>query len=131
MALIKNRQPQTLTTFYALAKMGTNALPALPLMIQSLADKDEEAVGSAINALGELHLQPDLVVPALTNFLMPSQPGLCVIAAEALGKFGPSARPAVPLLQRLLNDSIPMVRESATNALLKIDPQALTTKAGK
>jgi HEAT repeat protein len=45
-------------------------------------------------------------------------------AIKSLQIFGPEAKPAVPALIKLLHDNDDSIREQATNALLKIDPQA-------
>ncbi len=41
-------------------------------------------------------------------------------AIETLGKIGPGARAAVPLLKRFLQDREPFVRDAAANALKAI-----------
>jgi HEAT repeat protein len=45
-------------------------------------------------------------------------------SAQALGRFGPAARDAVPALQGLLKDSDADVRQAATEALLNVAPPA-------
>jgi hypothetical protein len=115
--------------FYAVSHMGTNALPAMPILLQCLGDKQENVVAGAIAALGELRLQPDLVVPALTNFLVGSRKWPRVNAVFALEKFGPPARPAVPHLLALLTDSDPLVRTMSTNALHEIAPETVSNPA--
>jgi hypothetical protein len=47
-------------------------------------------------------------------------------ASAALEKFGPQAKPAVPTLLSYLTNHYASVRQAATNALLKIAPEALT-----
>jgi hypothetical protein len=127
MAMMTNRQEKARDAAICIVgSMDANAFPAVPSLIQCLADKDEKVVKGAIRALGTLHLQPDLVVPALTNYLVHPQPNFRSDTEFALQQFGPAARPAVPLLKRLLTDSDAAVRYSATNALRKIAPEALT-----
>jgi hypothetical protein len=41
-----------------------------------------------------------------------------------LGEFGKDAKPAIPAVTALLRDTNPIIRNLATNALLRIDPQA-------
>jgi HEAT repeat protein len=45
-------------------------------------------------------------------------------AAEALGRVGPEARPAVPLLVQALKDEDSDVQDAAAEALKRIDPAA-------
>lgn len=52
--------------------------------------------------------------------------GLQLAAVNALGKFGPSGRPAVPVLLTVLTDSWFTVRNAATNALIRIAPEVIT-----
>jgi hypothetical protein len=111
---------------HALGGIGKAALPPLMAILTNRRSDPDGTVMSAIRALGRLKLQSDLVVPALTNFLTAHEPILQACAADTLEQFGTEARPAVLFLQKLLNDSDLMVRESATNALLKIAPEALT-----
>jgi hypothetical protein len=113
-----------------IALLATNARPAVPLLIQCLTN--ERTYCEACYSLGELKLEPDLVVPALTravqssNFPWPISPLDRAMASTALSKFGPEASSAVPALLNLLTNSYFHTREQATNALLKIAPQALT-----
>jgi hypothetical protein len=51
---------------------------------------------------------------------------LRVVSAQVLGECGSEARLAIPFLQMILNDPAYIVRQNATNALLKIAPEALT-----
>jgi HEAT repeat protein len=125
MAMLTNRQANAChVALFAIGRMETNALPALPLMLQCLNDPNEVIVISAIQALSHMKSQPILVVTALTNFLVDSRFDIQLSAANALQQFGSEARPAVPFLQRMLSDRI--ARFTATNALLKIAPEALT-----
>lgn len=67
-------------------------------------------------------MEPDLVVPALTNCLRSTDLYLRGAALDALGKFGANARSAVPALIPELYDPDPSVRKWATNALTKVEP---------
>ncbi len=70
------------------AHSGTNAMPAIPRLIECLKDPDENFAAMAARALGELQLRPELSVPALTNALQEDRFELAVAARTALGKFG-------------------------------------------
>lgn len=124
--MVKTTAETRCSAFFAVSKMGSNALPALPIIVQCLADNDPWVVKASIKALGALQLQPALVVPALTNLLTDSSLHTRCLAMHALKDFGPAARLAFPSLLVLLTDPSPVLRESATNALLKIAPEAVT-----
>jgi HEAT repeat protein len=61
----------------------------------------------------------------LTNLSTPTR----IIAIRALGEYGGDANAAVPQLLEALKDPNYSIRNSATNALKKIDPEA-AAKAG-
>ncbi|MGA2854322.1 MAG: sigma-70 family RNA polymerase sigma factor, partial [Verrucomicrobiota bacterium] len=64
------------------------------------------AANDAVIMLGELHREPDLAVPALTQILQNSAASyLRNNSAAALGRFGGQAKPAVSALQKALEDS--------------------------
>lgn len=65
-------------------------------------------------------------IPALTARLKDPVPLLRHLAAVELGRFGPQAKSAVPVLTELLHDEERSCREAAAEALAKIDPA--TTK---
>ena len=104
--------------------MGTNARPALPNLVALLANTNGLAVYAGY-AVGELQLEPQLVVLALTSCLQRSNDAIRFSAARALGGFGEEARSAVPALVRALGDSDANLQTCASNALWAIDPKAL------
>jgi HEAT repeat protein len=104
----------------AIGEIGTNARPALPTLIAVLRNTNALAVPAAI-ALGQMKLEPELVVPALTNGLLSRDARTRAKAAQALGEFGQKARGAVPALVKLLNDSDSTVRVCAMDALMRVD----------
>jgi len=108
---------------FTIVGMGTNARPVLPTLIAMLTN--DSLARRTMYALGELKLEPQLVVPALTNCLLRSNATIRFYAAHALCQFGGDARSAVPALVRALNDSNGRVQHWASNALVAIDPQAL------
>jgi hypothetical protein len=110
-----------IATLGGMGYLGTNMHPAIVLLIQCL--QDPELAWFAGDALGRLHLESDISVPALIECI-PS-PRMRVCAAVNLAKFGKDARPAVPRLTKLLDDKMPYVRAEATNALKAIAPETL------
>ena len=102
--------------------LGTNAHPAVVLLIQSLSDP--HLATSAAKVLGNLRLESDITVPALVECTHSPQKLLRMCAANSLGKFGASARPAVPHITKLLVDTDDSVRMAATNTLALITADA-------
>jgi HEAT repeat protein len=114
---------------YALGRIGPAAEKALPLLLPGITNKDETFRIYHLRAIGEIHAQPKLAVPpimtCLTNLSTPTR----IIAIRALGEYGGDANAAVPQLLEALKDPNYSIRNSATNALKKIDPEA-AAKAG-
>jgi hypothetical protein len=108
-----------------IVSMGTNARPALPALITLLTNKTRGVDILGIKVLGELKLEPQLVVPALANCLVSSNETARFAAARALRRFGENAGNAVPALLRVLDDSDADVQRCASNSLRAIDAQAL------
>jgi len=101
----------------ALAKLGPKAAPAIDKLVACL-----KGWGSgAPVALAKIGLA---AVPALTKALGAGSASVRGNAAEALGRIGPPARPAVPkLIERLGADEGPLVRKTAAAAITLIAPK--------
>ena len=99
--------------------------------LRSLGPVASDALPDAILGLGEIHQEPERVIPILVKLLdEPQSPqGFRYDALWALRQFGAQAKPAVPVLLRCLNDAEESIRHEATNALIYIDPEA-AAKAG-
>jgi len=107
-----------------ISDFGTNAEPAIPLLLKALADNDDLIVGHAAIALGRIQRQPELCVPGLTPLLSSVSISTRQKSLVALGKFGLAATSAVPAITGCLTDSDPFMRMQATNILKGIDPEA-------
>lgn len=85
----------------ALARIGDAAVPAL---IDTLADPDDDVRAQAAHALARMGPKAEPAVPALINAL--NDPNLDVRqgAARALGQIGSSAEEAVPALVKAIQD---------------------------
>src|SRR5882672_1017602 len=68
----------------------------------------------------------DSLISALTNCLHHPNNDVRVEAANALGRLGEEARPAVPALKEALDVRVIAVQEAALNALEKIAPKMLS-----
>jgi len=105
---------------------GRNAGPAIPLLLQCLADsRDEQMAEIAAETLGKLALDANRVVPALSNALHHPGADTRRRTVNALARFRDDARIA-PAIAMALSDADGGVREAANNALRKIAPEALT-----
>jgi HEAT repeat protein len=106
----------------SLGEFGPAGSPAIPVLIQAANSKDIAVRGPALGALGQIHQQPDVIVPLLMKYL--DDDNLNTPAAEALGGFGSAAKLAVPKLVALLKIHDKDLRHAVTESLKKIDPEA-------
>ncbi|HEU0008345.1 MAG TPA: HEAT repeat domain-containing protein [Verrucomicrobiae bacterium] len=100
-------------------------------LINALRDPDPNVRMNAASAFTIWNKRLEVVVPALTRALSDPNGGVRANAAISLGNFGSAAKPAVPELIKLYQDTNDYPRKCATNALLKIDPEAAAKAAGK
>jgi hypothetical protein len=115
----------------ALFKLGSESRPAVAALIKVLGDDDNETNVRAFSftirniaarALGRASAGTDEAVPALMTALEGAQTeSMKKDVAQALGDVGPPARPAVPLLRKLLKDNSQEVRRIVQEALLHIE----------
>ncbi len=109
-----------------LFRMGTNAAPALPALVQAINDNELDVAEHAVLALGLTGSGQAITVPALTHALQDPRARIRAAAADALSRLQAEARPAVPALLKALADEDPKVREWTTNALVEIAPEVFT-----
>jgi len=107
-------------------EFGTNAAATVPLLAKLTSNTNEYLAKSAIEAIGRIHLEPQVAVPALTNALRSPSSGVQWEAEHAISQFGTNAICAVPLLVEALTNHVYKLRAAATNALLRIAPTVLT-----
>ena len=86
-----------------LGEMGTNAMRALPLLVEASRDGNKEVASLSIQALAEVG--GDKIVSVLIEHLQSTDPSIRASAATALGKLGPKAKAAIPALNQLVTDS--------------------------
>ena len=111
-------------TTIAMNFRGTNGLPALPLLLRTAEDSDVRLARASILALGTIKLQPETVLPVLTNRLHAPKPELRVAAVYALGSFKPQAVQLVPVLRDVLErDHDAAVRLEAVAVAAKFKEQ--------
>ncbi len=119
-------------------RIGFNSPNVLPALLRTMTDDKYAGVRSnSVIALGHLgqDLKPDdpelaRIVTALTNALTddPSE-NIRSYAANYLGYMGTNASAAKPALVRATDDKKPRVRESATEALQKIESERPRNRA--
>lgn len=102
----------------ALGLLGPVAGAAVPSLVQALQDADPEVRQRAAYALGQLRLRPEIVVPALQAALEQDPANSGWWCTQALGAYGATAEPALPLLAELLAD--PATCQDASLALVRI-----------
>jgi PBS lyase HEAT-like repeat-containing protein len=111
-----------------LGDFGPSAKAAVPFLIQALQGPQVELHEAAIQSLGRIHSNPDVVLPLLVPCL--TNDDLNEDAAIALGNFGSVAREAFPKIVPLLKNGDPHVRVAARTALKKIDPETAAKTEG-
>jgi hypothetical protein len=110
--------------------LATNDTRVVTQLLSCLNDSDktvEEHSAISLNQIVQRYApQPEVVVPAIIGKL-PQSRGFRTHPAlvNTLGAYGPKARPAIPVLQELLNAANEADRVRATNALMRIAPEVL------
>jgi HEAT repeat protein len=86
-----------------LAFIGPDAKAAVPSLMRAAANTNENLQINVIWALGQIHADPDAVVPFLTKKLRDPDVLTRELAVGSLAKFRADAKPAEPALVQLLN----------------------------
>jgi HEAT repeat protein len=111
--------------------LGINGPSAVDTLLKCLQQEDQIIAENAVLSLHRMALENKKVIPILTERLRDTHGMVRYCASRALASLGnsviiPELRDAVPELVNVQNDPYPLVRQWATNALLKIAPEALT-----
>lgn len=109
-----------------LESLGTNAQPIIPILIQTLRDKDLIMVFGAFRSLRKINADSKLVVSVLVEKLQYPNPTDRATAAYYLSEYREEARSAVPTLISRLKDPDSNVCFQVTKALRIIAPEVLT-----
>ena len=107
---------------HALKSMRPFLRQVEPALVSAMADPRREVRGAAVAAYqGEraIYETPEAVL-ALCKLLQDAHWGIRERAAFTLGRMGAAAKPAIPALEKALNDPEPNVRAPAAYALEKI-----------
>lgn len=142
MALFVRESPEgRVAIANAWAEMGRGAGSAVPLLVELLRDPSAEVCVAAARALWSIERRPERVVPALMAMVEsqgkteeaagrgPSERELPIAAPSAravylLGRIGPEARQAVPVLMSALEAPDGALCACAIEALGEIGPEA-------
>jgi hypothetical protein len=108
---------------WCLRILGPEAEPAIPELVRMTNQQDSEMAQSAFAGLFQIGLKS---VRPLAQIIDDPTHRHRDMAVGTLYMFGEYARPTVPVLLRACSDSDLMVRDGATNALLRIAPEVLT-----
>lgn len=103
-----------------LLRLGPDAQPAIPALINALKDNDPGIRRYIIEILGNCGSEAKDAVRILT-ILLRDKGIVRMEAIKTLGKIGRSAKPACEALKEMLNAEDKQVVELATDALKKID----------
>jgi HEAT repeat protein len=116
-------------TAHEVERLGTNADPAIPFLLAAFQHTNDNIRARAVSLVGEVHRRPDLCLRPLVSLLNATNSRVRWQTLEALGKFGPAAKPVAPEVARCLTDPDARVRIAAATALRLIDPEARGLKA--
>ena len=107
-----------------LAAIGPAAKPALGELVGALGDTDPQCRGDAVMAIAAIGPDAAEAVPDLQKLLMDpaAADGLRYVAAYALGRIGPAAGAAEPVLRELSQSKDELLATVAIWAALKIEP---------
>lgn len=103
-----------------LAKLGPDAGPAVPALIEAARDKHKSVRVCAIVALARIGPQAETAVPVLIDVLADPVEEVRATTGLVLAEFGPQAKAAVPALLGALKDKSEHVRRYAALALGQI-----------
>ena len=105
-----------------LGAMGPAARDAVPVLLRHITDPDLGVRASSKGALGKIHAEPALVVPALiVDLKLHPQDLSAAHAIRSLGQFGSQARQAVPVIRPFLESGHSLARGWAAVALEHLD----------
>ena len=103
-----------------LSKLGAEAAPAIPALIETLGNTSPLVRQNVCLALGSIGPEARSAVKSLTATLADPIWEVRRQAAVSLGRIGPDARAAVPALQKATADKHSLVQKAAKEALKQI-----------
>ncbi len=128
--LLKDKDPAVrAAAAHAFSSIGPEAEAAVPALVRCLDDRNNGLLQiNAMMALGSIHTNGELAVPVLIEYLEGPRREWnywsCAIQALSLyGEVG-QADAAIPVLQRLVEDPDPNIRDAAARALRRMKTAA-------
>ncbi len=124
-ALADPASPRWVEYAHIAGYLGLDGETAVPPLCRALRSTNDLVVSAAANALGRIHLNPALAVPALLEALSryDRQKYFRLNIYDALGAYESDAAAAAPAVRHLLNSSIdPDTRAYASRLLCRILP---------
>jgi len=119
------KNPGQVTSLHAMSAVGE---PAVADLVEALEDADWPVRAAAADALGDIGLKADLVVPALGRALEDDADWVRRNAIDALGTYGPMAEEVLPGLKTaMLGDSFERARHNAALTIAKVGSAAEET----
>ena len=111
-----------------LAEIGPAARPALAEIVAGLSDADDNYRTESAMAIAAVGPGAEEAIGPLQRVLedAAAEPSLRYAAAYALGRIGPAALPAEPLIRRLVESDDELMATVAVWAALKIKPEDRT-----
>ena len=109
----------------ALAGIGPDAKPAVPVLVKALQDKNDSVRLEVVRALAAIGPEAEPAVSLLTEMIQEKNERMRAEVAKALGQIGLGASPAITVLIPALKDKDEWVRTNAAEAIGKIDPTNL------
>ena len=111
--------------------MGTNAISAIPMLVEALDHPEPSIYYAAERALQRLGLEPDVTIPALIRVLEHSSQSGRSDVKYRLAYFGTNAAQVVPYLQLALTNQDHRVRTEITNVLEMIEKEPSKRASGE
>jgi HEAT repeat protein len=109
----------------SLAHLGGDTNAVISALLPCLKDKDVCVREMAAISLGDIHQKPETVVPALLASIEKEADIVPInYLLGGIARFGTNARPAIPVLVKIIESKRIMVADHALGALRKIDPDA-------
>jgi HEAT repeat protein len=110
---------------WGLGRFGSAAAAAIPPLIQMAKEVDsprnQEAAAEALSLIAVDNPAADQVVTVLMAVLESKSGAARVAAIEALARFGPKGKSAIPKIRALRGDPDGDVKRAATDAVTKLE----------
>jgi HEAT repeat protein len=116
-----------ISAIMALGRMGPKAKPAVPALLRLADGVDKHLTCDAVRTLS--YIGDDTAIPRLVELLKQKDGFLYPNLTDALIRFGPRAKQALPILLEGLGDSDPRVRAYSAFALGALGEGEETVKA--